>query len=129
MMDPRTIALEDYFSKVEDRQVQSVTFVERYVQLHLVDAIITCMAEPSIETSMGVYHIPSKNGNWEFCSLIKEDINSVIEGDQQIEISVGCGKLIRVNLRINPPGANFQIRGWQPTGTAFLNRSQGKSFW
>ena len=109
MMDVKTIKLSEHYGRLNDKQVQSITFVDSYFQIHFVHGGMSCISETLINTVRGNFVVPSKDGNWEIVQLIGKNILSAEEKANEIILKVEDGTEIIVNTRLGPPGDTFHI--------------------
>lgn len=110
MIDIKTIKLSDYFSYLGEKEIQSVTFIESYCQIHFVHGYMTLFSDIAIKNAQGAYPIPSKEGNWELVQLVGKNVLSVAELEKEVLIEVDGGTAITVNTALGPAGDTFHIQ-------------------
>lgn len=108
-VDIKTVKLEDYYSHLRDKQIQTITFVNDYVQIGFVRGGISCISETFITNKGGNFLIPSREGNWEICKLIGKDIISIENKENEVVLMAENGTEISVNTRLGPQGDTFHI--------------------
>lgn len=109
MINIHTISLYEYFQLLKDKQIQSITFLEDYFQIHFVHGYISCISETFVNTKEGSFLYPSKEANWQIFQLMKKDVISVEEMGSAIVLKVDGGVEITVNTSLGPSGDTFHI--------------------
>jgi hypothetical protein len=99
-------------------QLNAVTFVMDYVQIHFNGPVLTFLVPVLVRAGERRFVFPGPGGRDALCELIGAEVASVEANESIIEIAFSDGRLLSVSMaeehRSGPEAAHFQPRSGGP---------------